>query len=268
MGFFHYRIAAGVSAALQSVRSVAAPRSHTFGNHAPSHLIAFTATASVTRFRLESGMDLSSRGRVVLVEDEAFTRNLVAGAIASQGWEVSACTSVADAIAAIQESEPHVVVCDLDLGPGPSGVDLCQRLVEEWPWIGIVVLTAHTSPELAVASPFGLPNDIVYLVKSAVSSPQQISEAIDSAIHGRYRGAGSMDRTDVIELSAEQGEVLRLIAGAYSNTAIAEHRGTTLRAAEAMVHRVFLALDIDTEPGKTARVQAAMMWNSGRINIR
>jgi DNA-binding NarL/FixJ family response regulator len=213
-------------------------------------------------------MDLISRGRVILVEDEAFTRNLVADAITAHGWEVIACANTAEAITAIQESEPHVVVCDLDLGPGPSGVDLCQRLVEEWPWIGIVILTAHTSPELAVASPFGLPDDIVYLVKSAVSSPQQISDAIESAIHGRFSGVGTNDRTDVIEISAEQGEVLRLIAGAYSNAAIAEHRGTTLRAAEAMVHRVFLALDIDTEPGKNARVQAAMMWNSGRINIR
>jgi DNA-binding NarL/FixJ family response regulator len=213
-------------------------------------------------------MDLISRGRVVIVEDEAFTRHLVASTLTSQGWEVTACANVAEALTAIQESEPHVIVCDLDLGPGPSGVDLCQRLVEEWPWIGIVILTAHTSPDLAVASPFGLPDDIVYLVKSAVSSPDQISDAIDSAIHGRYRGAGTSDRTDVIEVSAEQGEVLRLIAGAYSNTAIAAHRGTTVRAAEAMVHRVFLALDIDTEPGKNARVQAAMMWNSGRINIR
>ena len=218
---------------------------------------------------LPSGMPSIPRGRVVTVEDEAFTRNLVAGALESEGWEVRACTAIAEAIAAIEEVEPHVVMCDLDLGPGPSGVDLCQRLGDEWPWIGIVVLTAHTSPELAVDSMGKLPKDVVYLVKSAVSSPQKLSEAVESAINGRYDDDhAASDQRNMIILSHEQGEVLRLIAQAYSNAAIAQQRGTTLRAAEAMVHRVFQALGIENRPEVNARVQSAMMWNSGRIKIR
>ena len=210
----------------------------------------------------------SSRGRVVSVEDEAFTRNLVAGALETEGWEVRSCATIAEAIEAIEDVEPHVVLCDLDLGPGPSGVDLCQRLVEDWPWIGIVVLSAHTSPELAVDSMGKLPKDVVYLVKSAVSSPQELSEAVEAAISGRIEDNRSLGEDDRIVLSHEQGEVLRLIAQAYSNAAIAEQRGTTLRAAEAMVHRVFQALGIDNGPEVNARVQAAMMWNSGRIGVR
>ena len=214
-------------------------------------------------------MSVNPRGRVVTVEDEAFTRNLVAGALESEGWEVRACATIAEAIAAIEDVEPHVVMCDLDLGPGPSGVDLCQRLSEEWPWIGIVVLTAHTSPELAVDSIGKLSKDVVYLVKSAVSSPQKLSEAVESAIMGRYdEDRVVTDERGMIVLSHEQGEVLRLIAQAYSNAAIAQQRGTTLRAAEAMVHRVFQALGIENRPEVNARVQSAMMWNSGRIKIR
>lgn len=209
------------------------------------------------------------RGRVVTVEDEAFTRNLVASALESEGWEVRACATIAETFAAIEDNEPHVVMCDLDLGPGPSGVDLCLRLVEEWPWIGIVVLSAHTSPDLAVESMGKLPKDVVYLVKSAVLSPQTLSEAVEAAISGRFgKEQSPSGEGDMIVITQEQGEVLRLIAQAYSNAAIAQQRGTSLRAAEAMVQRLFQALGIDNGPEVNARVRSAMMWNSGRIRIR
>lgn len=213
-------------------------------------------------------MTTTPRGRIVAVEDEAFTRHLVVAALEAEGWEVRSCATIAEAIESIEDVEPHVVICDLDLGPGPSGVDLCQRLVEDWPWIGIVILSAHTSPELAVDSMGKLPEDVVYLVKSAVSSPQALSEAIDAAINGRFAGAQQRTDGDTVVLSHEQAEVLRLIAQAYSNAAIAEQRGTSLRAAEAMVYRVFQALGIDRSPDVNARVRAATMWNSGRISVR
>lgn len=211
-------------------------------------------------------MDL--KGRVLIVEDEPFTRHLVSGALAAEGWEVESCGSIADAMSAIQTGEPNAVVCDLDLGAGPSGVDLCRRLSEEYPWIGLVVLTAHTSPDLAVSSFQGLPPDVVYLVKSAIDSPEDLSRGVKAAIHGDYAMAVRTDPDTVIEVSVEQGEVLRLLAAAYSNAAIARERGTTIRAAEAMVQRVFMALGIESVPEVNSRVMAATMWNNGRIVIR
>ena len=65
-----------------------------------------------------------------------------------------------------------------------------------------------------------------------------------------------------------QAEVLRLVAQAYSNAAIAEQRGTSLRAAEAMVQRVFAALGIEQAREANACVNAAKLWDSGRIIIR
>ncbi len=225
---------------------------------------------------------MESLGRILVVEDEAFTRNLVAGALAGLGWSVESCGSIAAAMALIEVDEPNAVVCDLDaldtlppremcdldLGEGPSGVDLCQRLARDYPWVGLVVLTAHTSPDLAVSSFDGLPDEVVYVVKSAVQSPEELSEAVTAAIGGRDRELVEVDLSAVIELSREQGDVLRLLAAAYSNAAIAQERGTTLRAAEAMVQRLFTALGIENSPAVNARVQAAAMWNSGRIVIR
>jgi len=210
----------------------------------------------------------SSRGRVVVVEDEAFTRNLVAGSLIAEGWQVEACETIAQALSVIEACEPNAVMCDLDLGAGPSGVDLCRRLAEDYPWIGLVVLTAHTSSELAVPGSVGLPAEVVYVVKSTVGSPGELSAAIEAAIGGSFNATSGDARSGTIEVSAEQGEVLRLLARAYSNTAIAEERGTSVRAAEAMVQRIFVALGIENQPETNSRVAAANMWDSGRIMIR
>ena len=82
----------------------------------------------------------------------------------------------------LQGFQPNAIVCDLDLGSGPSGVDLLTYVAREQPWVGMVVLTAHAAPELAVPSSAQLPSDVVYLVKSAIKRPEEITEAIDAAI--------------------------------------------------------------------------------------
>lgn len=213
-------------------------------------------------------MGESSPRRVLIVEDEAFTRTMVDRVLAADGWMVKSAGSIAEAMTLLRDFEPNAIVCDLDLGPGPSGVDLLAHVSREQPWVGLVVLTAHAAPELAVPSSSVLPSDVVYLVKSAVERPEQITEAIDAAIEGRFLSRPeSRDSASTITLSAEQAEVLRLLAMAYSNQAIAEARGTSLRAAEAMVQRVFQALGLSSEPETNLRVQAARMWHSSNISI-
>lgn len=208
------------------------------------------------------------RGRIIVVEDEPFTRTLVERVLASDDWDVKAVGTVAEAVVLLDEFEPNAIVCDLDLGPGPSGVDLLARVARDQPWIGMVVLTAHAAPELAVPAASVLPPDVVYVVKSTIERPEQITEAIGAAIEGRFqsRPAGRMDEPSIV-LSPEQADVLRMLALAYSNQAIADARGTSVRAAEAMVQRVFQALGLSSEPDVNIRVQAARMWHSSRITI-
>lgn len=260
-----YVIREGVGAVVRIIEEAPSRRSI----QRPWHLCVRETHTGVWAAGLRCGVQkMGSVGRVLVVEDEAFTRNLVAGALAGLGWSVESCGSIAEAMALIEAMEPNAVVADLDLGEGPTGVDLCQRLARDYPWVGLVVLTAHTSPDLAVSSFDGLPDEVVYVVKSAVQSPEDLSAAVTAAIGGRARETVVLDPESSIEISREQGEVLRLLAAAYSNAAIAQERGTTLRAAEAMVQRLFNALGIETSPAVNGRVQAAAMWNSGRIVIR
>ncbi|MDA2986173.1 MAG: response regulator [Actinomycetota bacterium] len=207
--------------------------------------------------------------RIILVEDEDFTRQAVSDSLAGAGLDVRAVTSVAEALSALGEFEPHAVITDLDLGPGPSGVDLLQRISADFPWIGLVVLTAHRSVELAVGRSDQLPADAVMLVKSALDSMDDIPAAIEQAITqvGVHRPDTSGVADEII-ISSVQAEILHLMAEGLSNAGIASRRGTSLRAAEAAVQRTMQALGIAPSPEYNSRVLAVRRWQSGHVTVR
>jgi hypothetical protein len=92
----------------------------------------------------------------------------------------------------------------------------------------MVILSAHASPSLAVSDGVEIPEGTIYLVKSEVSSAEDILAAVAAAVEKRVvREHGLED--DRIVLSQTHGEILRLIAEGYSNAGIANERSTTVR---------------------------------------
>ena len=211
--------------------------------------------------------DAGFRYRVLVVEDEEFTRGLLAQTLTGAGVEVLACAMVAEALQALPEFDPHVVMTDLDLGPGPSGVHLLRRVQQQAPWVGRIILSVHASPVLGARDGGDLPDDVVYLVKPAVSSAADFLAAIEAAVEHKVVRE-KVDGDDRVIISAAHGEVLRLIAEGLSNAGIAEVRGTSVNAAEGMVQRLFLALGIRSDRRHNARVLAVRMWQQGRVIVR
>ncbi len=212
----------------------------------------------------------SSR-RVLYVEDEDFTRTAVTASLTGDGFTVYAFGTVAEAIDALDEVDPHVLVTDLDLGPGPSGIDLVQRVAQDRPWVGLVVLTAHRSVELAVGRPGEVPFETVMVVKAEMGSMGDISAAVEQSISQAVAtppSSGSRSDDEPIAISAIQAEILHLMAEGLSNTGIAERRGTSLRAAEALVQRTLHALGIASDRDYNSRVLAVRIWQSGRVTVR
>ena len=211
--------------------------------------------------------ELGFRYRVILVDDGEFTRGLLAQILTGGGAEVLACASAAEALGALEGFNPHVVMTDLDLGPGPSGVHLLKGVERHAPWVGRVMMSVHASPQLGASDGNELPDDVIYLVKSAVSSQQDLLDAIEAAVEHTIIRDGASDGDRVV-ISAAHGEILRLVAAGLSNAGIAEARGTTVNAAEGMVQRMFLALGIRADRRHNARVLAVRMWQQGRVVVR
>ena len=204
-----------------------------------------------------------------MVEDEDFTRTMVGEMLSTSGLNVRTASSVTEAIRSMEEFDPHVVLTDLDLGHGPDGADLLTKVAQERPWTGMVVMTAHASPELAIKDASRIPEQAGYIVKSEIHSIQNLISVLEESIvmPGNFNDADS-SMEQKITITATQAEILRMIADGLSNSAIAEARGITLRAAEALIQRTFTALGVTGDSTINPRVVAVRKWQQGKVVVR
>jgi DNA-binding NarL/FixJ family response regulator len=206
---------------------------------------------------------------VLVVEDETFTKNIISEMISKLGHNCTSVTNVNEALISIKNSKPNLVITDLDLGEGPSGLDLIKKIHKDHPEIDLVVLTAHRSPLLVDASYKQLPPNVRYVIKSEIDSTNTFEEIFHSVIGNKKSiQSQSSNNNKEILVSKTQAELLQLIAQGLSNQAIAEKRGTTLRAVEALINRTYEALNLKTSDSRNLRVEAVKLWKSSQINVK
>jgi DNA-binding NarL/FixJ family response regulator len=206
---------------------------------------------------------------VLVVEDETFTKNIVSEMISKLGHNCKSVTNVNDALISIKNSKPNLVITDLDLGEGPSGLDLINKIHKDYPEINLVVLTAHRSPLLVDANFKQLPPNVRCVIKSEIDSTNTFEEIFQNMINNKKstKSHSSEDDKEIL-VSRTQAELLQLIAQGFSNQAIAEKRGTTLRAVEALVNRTYEALNLKVSDSRNLRVEAVKLWKSSKINVK
>lgn len=216
-------------------------------------------------------MDTATANNIscVLVEDDNFTRTVLCDALAQAGIGVHGVDSATAGLEAITRNEPNVVVSDLNLGPhGPDGADLLTHVHRHYPWIALVAISVHASAELAVGIKKKLPEGVTYIVKNAITSLDGFAQQVRDSIQASH-GTKIIDPDiELVELSPDQADALRLIAAGYTNAALAKHRGINLRSAEALVQRTFTSCGIDSRGETNPRVIAAQLWRDGRVVVK
>ena len=209
---------------------------------------------------VQHGVDY--RRRVLIVEDDAFTRTLLAELLQAHGFETAEHASALGALREFEEFDPDVLVVDIQLGEPPNGAQLAYALHARAPYLGIVVVSQYPSPTSAVgASP--LPPGTAFVHKSRIESANVLLDAIESVLDDRVTPAllvAERDGSVLARCSVTQIEILRLIALGYSNERIARERGTTVRAVEQIVHRTYVRLGLDGDGESSVRVLAARTY--------
>lgn len=195
----------------------------------------------------------------VVVDDEPLICSIVAEILESENWSVSQAADALSAINAIKATHANLVIADIDLGLGPTGIDVVQRARADNPDIGVVFITNLADPRITGKGWANIPSDAAYIVKTAISSTAALREAVTGALAGKAVGARpSQTVTSTHSLSNTQIAVLKLVSEGMSNDQIAEARTTTVRAVERLVNRMMVAAEI--APGPSARVQLARLY--------
>lgn len=206
-----------------------------------------------------------SRLRVMVVEDDDFTRSTVVGALQIQGVDVVCqAGAVGPAMKFAQVLKPDAAVVDLDLGAGPTGMDLAIALRRSFPQMGIVILTTFEDPRLLHPKIPSPPVGTEYLVKREVGDVQLLYNGITKAIKNVSRGSATTSTRPISpeleNVTDSQLETMRLIAQGKSNSEIAKIRGVSEKSVEQTISRLVANLGLPKGAASNQRVQISKMY--------
>ena len=190
--------------------------------------------------------------RVLVVEDNDFTRMTLSGALVNAGLEVVGETgSAAEAIRIARRRAPEAAMLDLDLGAGPSGIDLAVELRSAMPSIGLVILSSYEDPRLTGRNVSHMPADVVYAVKGKTGDARQLADLLETSVAlARGEGDATVGPESVrVSLTDAQIDVMRLIADGMSNAQIAAARFVSESSVERIIGRISAELAIPADAG-------------------
>lgn len=195
--------------------------------------------------------------RVLVIDDDQFVLRLLESTLTAGGFDICVTSAVPDFVEAMDSFDPHVVIVDLDLGAGPTGVAVLALVGRQAPWVGRVVMTTHRSFHLVDDADVDL-SDVPYIVKGDLESAEQLVNAVEASLRGEAFTVN--DSASAIHLTKGQAQVLRMIANGWSNERIAQERGISIRTVEQTLRRTYQALGLGAVEGENQRIAATRMF--------
>lgn len=206
---------------------------------------------------------------MLVVEDDSFTRSTVAAALEREGFSTpDPAGNVSQAIQSFNKNRHAVLLVDLDLGSGPSGLELANLLRKSSPGLGVVFLTSFEDPRLHSRSGNLLPKGSRYLVKQSLVDTKQISMAL---LNAKSEAALTNPRQEILAFSNftdVQIETMKLVAAGYSNSEIAKRRFVSEKAVEKTIKLIADQLHLAPDSTKNLRVsitRAYLKLTGGKV---
>ncbi|MDT8323894.1 MAG: response regulator transcription factor [Bacteroidota bacterium] len=139
---------------------------------------------------------MSSKGHVLVVEDEEEILELVTYNLGKEGYEVSRVTTGEDALRRVRDIDPDLILLDLML-PGVDGLEVCKVIKNdrETAHIAIIMLTAR-SEEADIVTGLELGADD-YITKPF---SRRVLLARVKAVLRRGRGEATGDENEVLRV--------------------------------------------------------------------
>ena len=206
--------------------------------------------------------------RVLVVDDHPMWRSTIRQVVDASGANrvVGEAGDGDEALEVAQRARPDVVIMDLNL-PGVDGATATRRLVEAFPAVKVLVLSASDEQGQVVgamragASGYLLktaePAEVLEAIRRVHAGELVVPSSVADAVLGELR-VGRPSRDPFDDLTRREREVLALMAEGRSNQAICEQLNVSTRAVEGHVRNIFMKLGLEPTPDDHRRVLAVL----------
>ena len=213
--------------------------------------------------------------RVALAEDDVLLREGLASLLERSGLEVvGQAGDGTELMALVREHVPGMVIVDVRMPPAyaTEGLESARTIREEFPEIGILVLSAHVEVEHAMEL-LASGERCGYLLKSRVTDVDDLVESVERIAEGgsvvdpalvRELIAARRRDDPLAELTPREREVLSLMAEGRSNAGIARGLWVTEGTVEKHVHSILSKLPLAETPDDHRRVLAVVTYLENR----
>ncbi len=211
--------------------------------------------------------------RVVVADDSLLVRAGVVRLLGEAGCDVVGEASDAEELMVLVEHErPDVAIVDIRMPPTHTdeGVRAARALHEQYPDMGVLVLSQHVSPALATELLASGSEGLGYLLKDRVSEVDDLADSVrrvadggcvlDPAVVAQLVGRPRRGDDPVQDLSDREREVLALMAEGRSNKAIGERLFITEHTVEKHVQAIFAKLELPAAAADHRRVLAVLTY--------
>jgi DNA-binding NarL/FixJ family response regulator len=212
---------------------------------------------------------------LVLAEDDVLLREGLATLLDINGFEVAGrAGNVAELWTLVREVHPDVAVVDIRMPPTHTteGLDAALTLRQEYPEMGVLVLSAHVEVSQAMELMSGR-GGVGYMLKTRVTDVEELLDALDRVADGRSAVdpelvrelfAAQRKEDPLEELTAREREVLALMAEGRSNAGIARELWLAGGTVEKHVKSILSKLDIASKEDDHRRVLAVLTFLNAR----
>lgn len=196
----------------------------------------------------------------LIVEDDVLASTLLSKLAEHQpGLQTVTTRGVAEAVRVAESREFDFALLDLNLGVGPSGLDLAQKLRQIHPTIGLVLLTSYSDLRFYSSRP-QVPPGMRILSKGNSLHLNQVFESCLDAV--KFPFQPQRTSTPYQELSDADFELWRLTAAGRSNSELAAIFDVGEKAIEKRLHKLNRELGLDSTAGRSSRVEMVRLFAS------
>lgn len=188
--------------------------------------------------------------------------SLLADVMSGHGFAVRTAKDVAQARRAIDDFDPDILLLDVSLGEGPTGIHLAHAIRLSRPDIAILIFTSQDDITRATSDGLAVPHGVGFLRKHLVSDHAYLIEAMERLLQEQADAIPEREPTsDVFAFLGSNGSrTLRLLAEGFDNDEIARRCGVSRKSVERWIEQLYRDLGIGTKGSLNPRVAAARRY--------